>query len=108
MRQALWKTYTFHRKHGTLDGVDLHDLSPESPEVLRNTGSVVRDLTAMERVSFENDLLFGTTPVLARDGRRVRMRDEVLAVRAGAPTGAEEDEEGPVVGDGPADDVKGR
>ena len=87
VRQALWKTYTFNRKHGRLDGVELHDLSPESPEVLRNTGSVVRDLTAMERVSFENDLLFGTTPVLARDERRVRARDERRAAEgaSGAP-----------------------
>ena len=82
MRQALWKTYTFHRRQGSLEGVELHDLSPESPEVLRNTGSIVRDLAAMERVSFENDLLFGTTPVLGRDERRVRARDEQLAARS--------------------------
>ena len=29
----------------------------------------------LERVSFENDLLFGTSPVLRRDARRVRARE---------------------------------
>ena len=78
IRQAMWKTYAFHRKKGRLDGVDFHDLKPESPEVVRNTTTLVAELTAMERVSFENDLLFGTSPVLARDKRRVRARDEEL------------------------------
>jgi uncharacterized protein YbbK (DUF523 family) len=78
IRQAMWKTYVHHRKHGRLDGVELHELDPASPEVIANTTRIVHDLTAMERVSFENDLLFGTSPVLSRDARRVRMRDEGL------------------------------
>lgn len=79
IRAAMWKTYAHHRKQGLLDGVDLHDLDPTSPEVVANTTRIVRDLTLMERVSFENDMLFGTSPVLLREKRRVRKRDEALA-----------------------------
>lgn len=75
IRQAMWKTYVHAKKRGTLDGVDLHELSVDSPEVASNIDRIVRDLTLLERVSFENDLLFGTSPVIRRDSRRVRARD---------------------------------
>ncbi|HET6497886.1 MAG TPA: DUF523 domain-containing protein [Coriobacteriia bacterium] len=75
IRQALWKTYINAKKHGKLDGVDLHDLDVNSPEVTTNLMTIVKELTTLERVSFENDLLFGTSPVLRRDARRVRARD---------------------------------
>lgn len=75
IRQAMWKTYVHAKKKGQLDGVDLHELSVTSPEVIANSTTIARELALMERVSFENDLLFGTTPVLARDARRVRQRD---------------------------------
>jgi hypothetical protein len=78
IRQAMWKTYVHAKKKGQLDGVDLHDLNVDSPEVIANSTTIARELALMERVSFENDLLFGTTPVLARDKRRVRQRDEQL------------------------------
>lgn len=84
IRAAMWKTYVHHKKHGRLEGVDLHELQPSSPEVVANTTSIVRDLTLMERVSFENDLLFGTSPVLARGSRRIAKRDEELATRQAA------------------------
>ncbi|GAB4292351.1 MAG: hypothetical protein Kow0067_19140 [Coriobacteriia bacterium] len=72
---ALWKTYTHYRKRGKLDGVDLHDLSVRSPEVRRNVTTIAAELTALERIAFENDLLFGTSPVIYRDGRRIRADD---------------------------------
>ncbi len=75
IRQAMWKTYANARKKGKLDGTDLHDLRVDSPEVTANLDRIVRDLTTLERISFENDLLFGTSPVIARDARRVRARD---------------------------------
>ncbi len=75
IRGALFKTYANARKNGKLDGVDLHDLSVDSPGVTANLNKIVKDLTALERISFENDLLFGTSPVIARDARRVRTRD---------------------------------
>ena len=74
IRQAMWKTYVHAKKKGQLDGVDLHELTVSSPEVIANSTTIARELLLMERVSFENDLLFGTTPVLARDRRRVEKR----------------------------------
>jgi uncharacterized protein YbbK (DUF523 family) len=75
IRQALWKTYINAKKHGKLDGIELHDLSVDSPEVTANLMKIVKELTTLERVSFENDLLFGTSPVIHRDARRVRARE---------------------------------
>ncbi len=72
IKGALWKAYSHARKKGQLDGVELHDLSVDSPEVTANLMRLVEELTVMERVSFENDLLFGTSPVIRRDKRRVR------------------------------------
>jgi len=46
-----------------------------SPEVTANLMTIVKELTVLERVSFENDLLFGTSPVLRRDAKRVRARE---------------------------------
>jgi len=79
IRGAMWKTYVHAKNKGRLDGVDLHDLSVDSPEVVANSTKIAAELALMERVSFENDLLFATTPVLARDARRVRNRDAELA-----------------------------
>ncbi|MBN2822337.1 MAG: DUF523 domain-containing protein [Coriobacteriia bacterium] len=70
--QALWKTYANLKNHGKLEGVDLHDLTVNSPEVRRNVTTIAAELTSLERVAFENDLLFGTSPVIYRDVRRVR------------------------------------
>ncbi len=75
---ALWKTYTHYVKKGRLDGVDLHDLTVSSPEVLRNVTTIAEELTGLERIGFENDLLFGTSPVVYRDSRRVRARDAAV------------------------------
>jgi uncharacterized protein YbbK (DUF523 family) len=71
IRSAMWKTYAHARKKGSLEGVDLHDLRADSPEVRLNVDELARELTRMERISFENDLLFGTSPVIARDRRRM-------------------------------------
>ena len=57
-------------------GVDLHDLKVDSPEVAANIMDVVQELTLLERIGFENDLLFGTSPVIRRDARRVRARQQ--------------------------------
>ncbi len=71
IRGAMWKTYVHARKKGKLDGVDLHDLTLDSPEVVGNVMQLARELVTLERISFENDLLFGTSPVIRRDGRRI-------------------------------------
>ena len=70
-RQALWKAYVHLKKKGSLDGVDVHDLTVESPEVKRSVTRIAQELTGLERISFDNELLVGTSPVLRRDRRRV-------------------------------------
>ncbi len=71
IRSAMWKTYVHAKKKGRLDGVDLHDLTLDSPQVRENVDQLAHELTTLERISFENDLLFGTSPVIRRDGRRI-------------------------------------
>ena len=91
-RIAGWmlKTYKHHAKSGTLDGIDLHDLTLDSPEFRANVMTLAAELTLLERISFENDLLFGTSPVIYREGRRVKARDET---REPSPRPQETDEE---------------
>jgi len=72
IRGALWKAYSHSRKSGDLDDVDMHGISLERPDTTAGVMQLVEELTVLERVSFENDLLFGTSPVIRRDGRRVR------------------------------------
>jgi uncharacterized protein YbbK (DUF523 family) len=71
IRAAMWKTYAHAKKKGRLEGVELHELTLDSPEVSENVDELARELVTLERISFENDLLFGTSPVLRRDGRRI-------------------------------------
>ena len=70
-----FKTYVHAKKKGKLAGVDLHELTVDSPEVRYNAHELAHELTTLERISFENDLLFGTSPVIRRDARRVRAHD---------------------------------
>ncbi|PKQ15062.1 MAG: DUF523 domain-containing protein [Actinobacteria bacterium HGW-Actinobacteria-7] len=72
IRGALWKAYSHARTKGQLDGIDLHDLTMDSPQVRENVDQLVHELDMLERISFENDLLFGTSPVIRRDGKRVK------------------------------------
>ena len=95
IRQAMWKTYAHAKKKGQLDGIDVHDLSVDSPEAIANSTKIAAELALMERVSFENDLLFATTPVLARDARRVRNRDAELAAAGGGRDEIAPDAENP-------------
>jgi uncharacterized protein YbbK (DUF523 family) len=83
IRQSMWKTYVHAKKRGRLDGVDLHDLKVDSPEVQANINTIVKELTGLERISFENDELFGTSPVIRRDGKRVKARDESATSKEG-------------------------
>lgn len=77
-RQALAKAHDHLRKTGALDGVDTHDLDVRPASELRSATRLAREMTGLERISFENDLLVGTTPVLRRDRRRLAARDEAL------------------------------
>lgn len=76
-RIASWmfKAYKHQVKRGTLDGVDLHELKLDSPEFRANVMNLAEELIKLERISFENDLLFGASPVLYREGRRVKAHE---------------------------------
>jgi uncharacterized protein YbbK (DUF523 family) len=70
IRQAMWKTYITAAKHGKLEGIDLHGVEteiepPDEPERLDELADALQKL---ERISFENDVLFGTSPVIWRRG----------------------------------------
>ncbi len=82
---AMLKTYKYHAKRGTLDGIDTHDLRLDSPEFRANVMSIAEELIKLERISFENDLLFGTSPVIFREGRRVKARDGASEASDAAP-----------------------
>lgn len=77
IRASMWKTYVHATKKGQLEGVDLHELNVDSPEVRTNVDRLALELVGLERISFENDLLFGTSPVIRRDGRRVAARERI-------------------------------
>ncbi len=72
IRAAAWKTFAHMRKKGRLGSVDMHGLDVAAPGARADVERVAADLLLMERISFENDLLFGTSPVVRRDARRVR------------------------------------
>lgn len=74
IRGAMLKAYAHARKKGSLAGVDLHDLEMDALSERSRIDEVVHDLVGLERVSFENDLLFGPSPVIRRDARRVAAR----------------------------------
>lgn len=71
IRGAMFKTYAHMRKKGMLDSVDTHDLVMPEPDDRVSVDELATTLVRLERVSFENDLLFGTSPVIRRDARRV-------------------------------------
>ncbi|HET6351468.1 MAG TPA: DUF523 domain-containing protein [Coriobacteriia bacterium] len=76
IRGALRKAFAHARTSGELVDIDLYGVDVESADRIENVDTLVRELVTLERVSFENDLLFGTSPVIRRDRRRVAVRDE--------------------------------
>jgi uncharacterized protein YbbK (DUF523 family) len=74
-RGALGKAYAHLRTSGRLDGVDVEGLGTVEPSDARSVTRLAEQMTSLERISFENDLLVGTSPVLRRDRRRVAARE---------------------------------
>lgn len=70
-RAALWKAYAHLRRAGDLARVDDHGLVVAPPSDPRSVTRLAAEMTGLERIAFENDLLVGTSPVLRRDARRV-------------------------------------
>lgn len=75
-RGALVKAFDHMRKSGELDGVDLHGLAPTPSADPVGLSRLAEEMTGLERIAFENDLLVGTSPVLRRDRRRVRALEQ--------------------------------
>ncbi|HSN58888.1 MAG TPA: hypothetical protein VLR72_05445 [Clostridiaceae bacterium] len=67
IKNSLWKNYSYFRKSKgkSVDGIN-------SPEFKRNVTTVAKELLMMERTSFEDDLLFGPSPVIYRERRRMK------------------------------------
>jgi uncharacterized protein YbbK (DUF523 family) len=63
---SLWKNYSHYRKTlgKTVEGIN-------SPEFQRNITSVAKELVTMERKALDDEVMFGTSPVLYREKRRV-------------------------------------
>ena len=72
-----WKNYAHYRKVAgkTVDGIN-------SPDFKRNVTSIAKELITMERKALEDEVLFGTTPVIYREKSR-------LPARAQAPENVE-------------------
>ncbi len=64
---SLWKNYSFYRKSSgkTVEGVN-------SPEFKRNITSIAKELSLLERNAISNEFIFGTSPVLYREKRRIQ------------------------------------
>jgi len=68
IKNSLWKNYSYYRK---AKGKSVEAIN--SPEFKRNVTAVAKELLLMERTSFEEDLLFGSSPVIYREKRRMKV-----------------------------------
>lgn len=64
--QSLWKNYAHYRK---VSGKQVAEIN--SPTFQRNVTTIAKELTKMERTALEEGVLFGTSPVIYRDKRRL-------------------------------------
>lgn len=82
---SLWKNYAHYRKTvgKTVDAVN-------SPDFQRNITTIAKELVTMERKAHEDEVLFGTSPVLYREKRRTAVKPDALAAAAEADTPAEQ------------------
>lgn len=69
---SLWKHYSHYRKSR---GKTVQEIN--SPEFRRNMTSIAQELIKMERTAFEDDYLFGASPVIYRDARRVKTKEAI-------------------------------
>jgi uncharacterized protein YbbK (DUF523 family) len=64
---SLWKHYSHYRKRS---GKIVEEIN--SPDFKRNVTTIAKELLKMERTSVEDDFLFGASPVIYRDQRRMQ------------------------------------
>ena len=63
---SLWKHYSHYRKERGKTVAEIN-----SPEFRRNMTTIAKELTRMERTAVEDSYLFGASPVIYRDARRM-------------------------------------
>jgi uncharacterized protein YbbK (DUF523 family) len=81
---SLWKSYSHYRK---VSGKRVDEIN--SPEFQRNVTTIAKELLLMERTSINDSMLFGASPVIYRDKRRMpKVADEENMIEE--PTQAEE------------------
>ena len=70
---SLWKNYSYYRKTvgKTVEGVN-------SPEFQRNITTIAKELVTMERKALDDEVMFGTSPVMYREKRRMPAQDKVV------------------------------
>jgi uncharacterized protein YbbK (DUF523 family) len=70
---SLWKNYSYYRKTmgKTVEGVN-------SPEFQRNITSIAKELVTMERKALDDEVMFGTSPVMYREKRRMPAQDKAV------------------------------
>ncbi len=68
---SLWKNYSYYRKRlgKTVEGIN-------TPDFQRNITTIARELVTMERKALDDQVLFGTSPVMYREKRRLPRREE--------------------------------
>ncbi|MHC1787634.1 MAG: DUF523 domain-containing protein [Christensenellales bacterium] len=76
---SLWKNYAYYRKTvgKTVEGVN-------SPTFQRNITAIAKELVTMERKALDDEVLFGTSPVMYREKRRLPRPDPEEAPAAEA------------------------
>lgn len=71
MANSLWKHYAHYRK---IRGKNVDEIN--SPEFKRSVTKIAQEMLKMERTSVEDDFLFGASPVIYRDQRRLHPKNK--------------------------------
>lgn len=82
---SLWKNYSYYRKRmgKTVEGVN-------TPDFQRNITTIAKELVTMERKALDDQVLFGTSPVMYREKRRLPRKEDPAEARQDEETPGEE------------------
>ena len=81
MTNSLWKHYSHYRKQRGKTVVEIN-----SPDFRRGVTKIAQELLKMERTSVEDDYLFGASPVIYRDERRLKPKVDETEEKAEVQT----------------------
>ncbi len=71
MTNSLWKHYSHYRKKSGKIVLEIN-----SPDFRRGVTKIAQELLKMERTAVEDEYLFGASPVIYRDERRLKPKDK--------------------------------